>query len=150
MNRKFVLYTSVLIAFLCHLFLFNFFTFEFPIGQDSPKPKFFFLGPILTQNDVKQNAPPNQDRQGQVTIKNMGSTKKLGNKDPDPKQNPFAIKTIKKPLAAQASNAQEKITMKSTFETSLKSDALQEDAPPERPEMELDIRPYRSLRIRGQ
>jgi len=149
MNNKILVFTSFLIALLCHLIFFNLFTFVFSIDPVTPKPKFFFLGPILSQNDFKQIAPKKQNPIPHKLFKNYITTsndlKHINSGPTDQTENPFDIRTIKKPLLPQTTESQSKIIIKSTFETHLKEDAHKEPET-QRVDPVLNIKPYRPLK----
>jgi len=152
MNIKFLVFISFLIALLCHLVIFNFCTVVFSIDPAAPKPKFFFLGPILKQNDVKQAPLKERSAQPYAASNAFDSTKNslkdIHYETADTEKNPFAIRAIKKPLIPQTTQSQEKINIKSTFETSPQKDTNIETEP-QRSTQELKIQPYRSLQSRS-
>jgi len=151
MNTKFLVWTSLLIALLLHLAFFSLTTFVFPIDPAALKPKFFFLGPILSKSDVKQVLPSN-DYPAPNSMKGTHSRedylKSVGSKIVDRTENPFAISAIKKPLMPQTDASERKIVIKSTFEASLEKEPV-EEAEVEQPiRSELKIRPYKPLQFR--
>jgi len=153
MNSKFLVWTSLLIALLLHLALFNSTTFVFPIDPAALKPKFFFLGPILSKSDVKRASPNKNNTAPNSMLKNTrstkGSRKLVDLKITDGATNPFAIGAIKKPLISQADEAQNKIVIKSTFE-SLPEKVSAQEAEVQRPlDSELKVQPYQPLRFRS-
>lgn len=152
MNSKILVLTSLLIALLCHLVLFNLFTFVFPIDPADPKPKFFFLGPILSHNEFRQISSKKKNPLPYKIFRNFSAVDNdLTNSDSgstDQMINPFAIQTIKKPLLSQTTESQNKIVIKSTFETHLEESAGKEsEAQPVDPV--LKIEPYRPLQFRS-
>ncbi|MCK5014134.1 MAG: hypothetical protein KAS66_09975 [Candidatus Omnitrophica bacterium] len=147
MNTKSLFFTSFLIALLCHWFIFNFFTFIFSIDPGSFKPKFFFLGPILQQSDVNQSSPgADTGKKGPVASNHFDHDrpvlKNIYYEISDPEKKPFTIKTIRKPLAPQTTEEQEKLLIKSTFQSTI------EEVKTEGPDKKLSIRPYQPLRSR--
>jgi len=152
MNSKVLILTSLLIAFICHLVFFNTFTFLFPTDPASPKPKFFFLGPILSQNDFIFTSTEKENPLPHKIAKYFSATdKNLSNIDPeseDQTDNPFAIQSIKKPLLPQTTESQDKIVFKSTFENQLKEGAGKEPAT-QRTDPILNMKPYRPLQFRS-
>lgn len=136
MNRTFLVFTSLLISMLCHLAVFTNFILVFPVAADKPKPKIFFLGPILKQSDIKQ------DR----TAQGYGTSKisELNYAEKYTKDNPFAIKAIRKPLLIQTPKTTGKVIIKSTFEI-----WQEQHAETQREERllntDIKIQPYRSL-----
>jgi len=151
MNIRFLVCTSFIIALLCHLAILNIFTFVFPIDASAPKPKFFFLGPILTQKDVKHISPKKQASKVQSTMKKLHSS---DNNFPSAKHiekgrgiNPFAIRTIDKPLAPEAGELQQKIVIKSLFEVEADVDSRQKEGIEQQQVPDLKIQPYRPLRF---
>jgi len=153
MNSKFLVGTSLLIALLIHLAIFSLTTFVFPIDPAVPKPKFFFLGPILGKNDVKRTSPRNNNPTPNSVFKNMRSTKNtlksMGSEIADRTENPFAIGSIKKPLITQTNTSQKKIVIKSTFETLPEEEAVDETDIQQRLDLELKIQPYKPLQFRS-
>jgi len=153
MNSKFLVWTSLLIALLFHLAFFNLTTFVFSIDSAAFKPKFFFLGPILSKNDVKQTSSRNNNPTPNSVFKNMRSTedtlKLMGSKIVDRTENPFAIGSIKKPLTPQTDASQKKVVIKSTFETLPEKEAVEEADMQQRLDSELKIQPYRPLQFRS-
>jgi len=153
MNSKFLVWTSFLIALLFHLALFNLTTFVFPIDSAAFKPKFFFLGPILSKNDVKQTLPNNNNPTSDLMIRSMRFTedhlKSMGPKIADQSKNPFAIKTIKKPLMPQTDKLQKKIVIKSTFEYFPEKETIKEAEIHQRLNSELKIQSYKPLKFRS-
>ena len=153
MNSKFLVWTSLLIALLLHLAFFNSTTFVFPIDPVSLKPKFFFLGPILSKNDVKRTPPRHNNPTPNSVIKNMrfaeNSLESNGFETADRTENPFAIKSIKKPLSPQTEALQKKIVIKSTFETFPEKEAGDEVDEQQRLGLELKIQPYKPLQFRS-
>ena len=151
MNNKFLILTSLLIALLCHLFVFNYCTIVFPIDPAAPKPKFFFLGPILKQGDIKQVSLKKPAPESSMTSDRFGSivdsSKNIRYETGDPGKNLFSIQAINKPLIPQTVGSEEKVVLKSTFEAALEENQ-NETAEVQRPDQELGIRPYRSLRSR--
>ena len=152
MNTKFLVFTSFLIALLCHLFIFNVCTFIFPIDPAAPKPRFFFLGPILQQSDVNQSLPKNDAGKKDFVASNGFGYEKTPLKNihyeiADPGKKPFAIKTIGKPLVPQTTEEQEKVLIKSTFQLSSEGEKGKE-VKIEESGKELNIQPYRPLRSR--
>ena len=153
MNSKFLVGTSLLIALLIHLAFFNLTTFVFPIDPAALKPKFFFLGPILSKNDVKRTSPRNNNPTPNSMFKNMRSIKNTlkstGSEIVDQTENPFAIGSIKKPLTPQTDALQKKIVIKSTFETLPEKKAVDEAGTQQRLDSELKIQPYKPLQFRS-
>ncbi len=153
MNSKFLIFTSLLIALLCHLVLFNLVTFVFRIDPASHKPKFFFLGPILSQNDVRRNSSFDHALVLETNLRKLSphenNLKSKGSNILDQTKTPFAIRTIKKPLSSQAIESQNKITLKSTFETHSENELSEEPKVREHIEPELKIQTYRPLRFRS-
>ncbi|MCK5081470.1 MAG: hypothetical protein KAR31_01055 [Candidatus Omnitrophica bacterium] len=152
MNTKFLVFTSLLIAVLCHLFIFNFCTLIFSIDPGTPKPKLFFLGPILQQSDVDQSSPKNDaDKQSPTASHHFGHNetvlKNITYEIADPEKQPFTIKTIRKPLVPQTTARQEKIFIKSTFELP-SEEKKNKEVTTEKPGEGLNIQPYRPLRSR--
>jgi hypothetical protein len=150
MNLRFLALTSFLIALLCHWAVFTFFTVVFPIDPEGFKPKFFFLGPILKQSDIKEFST-NETAHGDYGLSKGNPAVNKGEPIPfettDPDKNPFTIKAIRKPLIPQTVQSDEKTVLKSTF------DAQLTEIPPEEPkaqstEQKLGIQPYRPLRLR--
>lgn len=151
MNTKFLISASFLLALLGHLFIFNFFTFMFSIDPVDPKPKFFFLGPVLQQSDLnlgstqsgvskKDPDPLRTSAQEETVLKNIHY------EIADPDKKPFIIKTIRKPLVSQTEHDQEKIVLKSTFELPSERGSSKE-TPSEKPDAHLDIQPYQPLQL---
>ena len=153
MNRKFLVWTSLLIALLLHLAFFNLTTFVFPIDPAAFKPKFFFLGPILSKNDVKRTSPRNNKPTPNSVFKNMRSTentlKSMSSEIEDRTENPFAIGSIKKPLTPQTDVSQKKIVIKSTFETLPEKEVIDEADIQQRLDWELKIQSYKPLQFRS-
>lgn len=154
MNRKFLVWTSLLIALLLHVAFFSLTTFVFPIDSADFKPKFFFLGPILSKNDVKWSSshdgnPTSNSMPKNKNVLSAGNTlKSMGSEMADQAKSPFAIQAIKKPLMPRTDDSQRKIFIKSTFETSLKAGVNEEANMQERLSPELKIPPYKPLRFR--
>jgi len=148
MNSKFLVWTSLLIALLLHLAFFNLTVFVFPIDPVAFKPKFFFLGPILSKNDVKQVSFNNSTASNSM-FQSMRSTKdhlkSIGPEIADRTENPFAIQSIKKPLMPQTDETQKKIVIKPTFESSPEKGALEEAEIQRRSSSELKIPSYKPL-----
>lgn len=153
MNLKFLVLSSFLIALLVHLAFFNGVTFVFPIDAASPKPKFFFLGPILTQREVKLVSTNHKAPEIRTIKKEFDSAAESlynGQKDDvSSEKNPFAIRTINKPLVPQTEEALEKIVIKSTFDIELKVDDGQVEETIQKPNLEFKIQPYRPLKFRA-
>jgi len=152
MNTKFLIFTSFLIALLCHLFIFSFCTVIFSIDSAEPKPKFFFLGPILKQSDVDQGSPKDDtDKKDPVASNNFGhketALKNIYYEIADPDKNPFTIKTIEKPLVPQTTKTQEKVLIKSTFQADA-GEEPSEELKTQDSDQELNLQPYRPLRSR--
>lgn len=150
MNTKFLIVISFLVAVLGHLLIFNFVTFVLPVAPAAFKPKFFFLGPILQQDDVYQEplndfsgksgpASPNYFSHDRTELKNVLYEM------PSAQQDPFTIEILQKPLTAQAAKGQEKVVIKSTFELTTEKPA-ELDPRAKIPDHELNIQPYRPLR----
>lgn len=152
MNTKFLFAISFFAALLCHLFVFNFCAVMFSIDSGALKPTFFFLGPILQKSDVNQNAKKDAaSGKSSIVLNNLsrGETalKNVHYEIAPPEENPFTIKTIRKPLVPQTSKTQEKILLKSIFQ--LPSEGEQnEGIQNESADEELNIQPYRPLRSR--
>jgi hypothetical protein len=149
MNIKLLVVISFLIALLCHLFIFNSFIFVFSISPETPKPKFFFLGPILQQSDVKPGLPKNAtEKEGSPALDNFDhektALKNIHYEITSSKENPFTIKTIRKPLVPRTIEEQEKILIKSTFQLPSEEKGVNiEDS-----NKDLNIQPYQPLRPR--
>ena len=154
MNRKFLVWTSLLIALLLHVAFFSLTTFVFPIDSADLKPKFFFLGPILSKNDVQwssfhdNNPSSNSMPKTKNTLSARNTLKSMSSEIADHAKSPFAIKTIKKPLMPQADDSQRKIFIKSTFETAPEARINEEADAQERLSQELKIPSYKPLRFR--
>jgi len=152
MNSKFLVWTSLLIALLLHLALFNLVVFVFPIDSAALKPKFFFLGPILSKNDVKQVSFSNNTASNSM-FQSMRPTKdhlkSIGPEIADRTENPFAIQSIKKPLMPQTDETQKKIVIKPTFENAPEQGDVEEAELQKRSSSKLKIRPYKPLRFRS-
>lgn len=152
MNSKILTLTSFSIALLCHLIFFNLFTFVFPIDPVVPKPKFFFLGPILSQNDFRQISSKKQNSNPHKIFRNSNTADNdlthIDSESTNQAKNPFAIRTIKKPLLPRTTELQNKIVIKSTFETHLKEDAGKESET-QRVDPVLNIKPYRPLQFQS-
>jgi len=153
MNSKFLVWTSFLIASLIHLAFFNLTTFVFTIDPAALKPKFFFLGPILSKNDVKWTSPRNNNPSPSSVFKNMRSTKytlkSMGSDIVDRTENPFAIGSIKKPLTHQTNASQKKIVIKSIFENLHEKEVVDKADIQQRLDSELKIQPYKPLQFRS-
>lgn len=152
MNTKFLIFISFLAALLCHLFIFNFFTFIFSIDPAEPKPDLFFLGPILQQSDVDQSSPKNDAVKESPTASHYfghdeTTLKNIHYEIADPEKKPFTIKTIRKPLVLQTTEKQEKVLIKSTFQLPSEGEKSAE-IKAEESDVELNIQPYRPLRSR--
>lgn len=152
MNSKFLTFTSFLIALLCHLAVFNSFTFVFPIDPVKFKPKLFFLGPMLKQSDVRQALSKKNTFQSRIISNSIGSTennlRNIRYKTASQVKNPFAIQTIEKPPTLQTTKPKKKIILKSTFESSL-GDAQNTAVNVKKSDAKLKIQPYRPLRFRS-
>ena len=152
MNSKFLVWTSLLIALLFHLAFFNLTTIVFPIDSTAFKPKFFFLGPILRKSDVKSTLPRYNTPDPNSVFKNTrfadNTLKSFDFKIIDRTENPFAIRTIKKPLTQHSDLLQNKTTIKSTFEILLEEETVDEPNKELRLNSEITIRPYKPLRFR--
>jgi len=154
MNSKLLSLTSFFIALFCHLFIFSLFTFVFPIDPAAFKPKFFFLGPMLKQSDMRQVLPKKRALQSNMTSggSSFGSAEKnlggLPYETADQTKNPFAIRAIEKPLTQQTVKPKEKIVLKSTFEAPPETED-DEIVETKSPDTDLKIQPYRSLRFRS-
>ena len=151
MNAKFLIFTSFFIALLCHLFIFNFFTFIFSIDPAEPKPNFFFLGPILQQSDVNQSSLKERaDKKDHIASNNFSHEKtilkNIHYEISDPEKNPFTIKTIRKPLVPQTTNGQEKTLIKSTFQL-LSEEEKSREVKTDASDKKLSIQPYQPLRF---
>lgn len=153
MNSKFLIWSSFLIALLLHLALFNLTTFVFQIDPATLKPKFFFLGPILSKNDVIQVSPHNISSTPNTMFKNIHPTenhlKPMSPKIVNQEKSPFAIQTINKPLMPQAEELQKKTVIKSTFEYHAEKETVKEAETQQRSSSELEIRPYKPLKFRS-
>lgn len=149
MNIKFLFFTSILIALLFHLFVLNSFTFVFPIKPETPKPKFFFLGPVLKKSDLRPI--PSGGQNVEASNRSMADQTILNNmhyETTDPKKNPFIIRAISKPLVAGRSEEQQKEIIKQTFMEP--NDDVPEGKTTEQiPSEELNIEPYRPLQFRS-
>lgn len=149
MNSKFLVWTSLLIALLLHLALFNLTTFVFQIDPATLKPKFFFLGQILGKNDVIQISPRNGSPTPNTMFKNIHSKesrlRSMGPKIVDQEKSPFAIQAIKKPLMPQSKKLQKKTVIKPTFESLPEKEAEVQ----QRSSSELKIHPYKPLKFRS-
>jgi len=153
MNIKFLVCISFFIALLCHLAFFNVFTFVFAIDSPAPKPQFYFLGPILSQKDVKQVAENKRPFKLQKIMMSFDSTESGLQSGPlveeNKKTNPFVIRAISKPLSSNPGESQAKIIIKSTFEIETKVDAAQQTNNQSTPELDLKIQSYQPLRFRS-
>lgn len=152
MNNTSLMGVSLLAALLCHLLIFHFCTFVFPIDPPASKPGFFFLGALLKQNDVTRTLPA-----GRAVRVHAGSNRfgpglnRPGDIDyetADTGRNLFAIQAVTKPFMPQPAPIGEKIAIKSTFETPPAEDAGVETETRQRDD-ELKIRPYKPLRFRS-
>lgn len=153
MNTKLLILISFFAAILGHLFIFNFVTFVFPVTPVAFKPKFFFLGPILQQDDVYQESRNDLLNKSEPASSNYFSQDKTDLKNiryetPLTQQEPFAIETIRKPLIAQTTKKQGKVLIKSTFELTPEK-TIESEPQPQASEDKLNIQPYRPLRSRA-
>lgn len=151
MNTKFLTVASLLIASLCHLVLFNLCIIVFPIDPASPKPNFFFLGPILKQNDLLRPESQNNDiPPGENFLKPRSQQEEpipMPFQPVDNAPGPFIIGPIKKPLKENQPDGQQKTLIKSTFDSELKAPPSKEgEQQPGEPEMM--IPPYKPLQFR--
>jgi hypothetical protein len=149
MNTKFLVVTSFLLALLCHLFIFNYCVVVFPISPEAFKPKFFFLGPILKQSDIKNlSAPETVSREYSYAdrMPPPNNADPMAYETADPEKNPFTIRAIRKPLIPETVKSEEKAVLKSTFDTSFHKE-IPEGIKTEPPQPELQIQPYRPLRF---
>ncbi len=152
MNAKLLILISFLTALLCHIFIFNSLVVIFPIDAETPKPKLFFLGPILKQSDISQSvleypaAKTSSDPDQLGSRANNAASMNYETTDPD--KNPFTIKAIKKPLTPKTAKSEEKIILKSTFETQMEKD-ISKDVDLKQTKSELEIKPYKPLRFRA-
>lgn len=134
MNTKILTAASLLIALLCHLVLFNLCTIVFEIDPASPKPNFFFLGPILKQNDLWRPEPLNHgilpDEDSQKSQFQDNGLIQLPYQSAEKESSPFAIKTIRKPLTDTIPDSQQKEVIKSTFNAEQEELPGKESGPP--------------------
>lgn len=155
MNRTFTIWTALLVALLLHVTFFSLTTIVFPIDSAEFKPKFFFLGPILSKNDVKGSPPynskpnPNSTSKSKSMFSTANTLDSLSSDITDRAKNPFAIRTIKKPLMLQSKDSQNKISIKSTFENSFEIETDNEADKQESLRSELKIPSYKPLRFRA-
>ena len=123
MDTKFLTAASLLIAFLCHLVAFSLCIIVFPIDPASPKPIFFFLGSILKQNDLLSPEFHNNDfLPDQNPLKpqfNEEDSIPMSFQPANNEPTPFAIGPLKKPLKEDLPDHQQKILIKSTFDSEL-------------------------------
>jgi hypothetical protein len=152
MNSRFLALIFFLIALLCHLVFFNVFTFVFPIDPAVPKPQFFFLGPILSQSDLKQVASKKENPIPHKILRNFSAPdngpQKIDPTSENQAENPFAIQTIKKPILPQIAESENKIIIKSTFDAHL-NEGTSKESEVQNTEPGLDIEPYRPLQFRS-
>lgn len=142
-----------MIAIMFHLAFFSITTFVFPIDPVAFKPKFFFLGSILSKNDVQWTSPSNDNSASNLSLKNIlsieNNLKSVGSEIVDRTDNPFAIQSIKKPLTPQTAALQNKIAIKSTFEILSEKEVINEVGIAQRSHSELKIQPYKPLKFRS-
>ena len=104
-NTFFLVVASFLAALLCHLAIFHFFTFVFSIDPPASKPKFFFLGSLLKQNDVTRTLAADRAARGHAVSNRFGpegnSLGVIEYEMADTNKNLFAIEAVKKPLMPQ-------------------------------------------------
>ena len=144
MDRKLLITVSFLTALLCHLAIFNLIVFVFPIDPETPKPKFFFLGPILTQKDISQTDSQKGNSQANATF-NHFSTDATGPESQS--KNPFAIQSIGKPPQPRAVEPQEKIVLKSMFELPSRNMTSKPEQDSQKPDEEIILKPYKPLQF---
>jgi len=153
MNIKFLILSSLIIALLSHVLIFNLFTFVFHDNPAQPKPKFFFLGPILTHKDVKRVSESTNIVPDQENIKNMSAQtqalKGLNINDEQFNETPYVNRDVPKPYTSKVEKSEDKVAIKSTFQVEL-SDISQEPADSaEDGGLYLEIKPYKPLTTRS-
>ena len=123
MDTKILATISFLIAFLCHLVLFNLCVIVFAIDAAPPKPNLFFLGTILKQSDLlPASSPKNGFWTGTRPFTSDVRKSSLPDMDYQPKlreTNPFSIRPISKPIPGEIPDSRQKVIVKSTFDTML-------------------------------
>jgi hypothetical protein len=146
MNRTSFVFISLFISALCHLAVFMNFILVFPIVADGPKPKFFFLGPILKQIDIEKLSIPPQNMIAQEH--GVSRSNELSYVESNDQDSPFAVKTIRKPLLTQIPKTADKVIIKSTFDMwpIRQADIKGEEKPLN---ADITVQPYRPLHFRS-
>ncbi len=109
METKHLALKAVLISFLLHIAILNFFIFTFPVKQPEDKPNFIFLGSILKQGNLSNKSfYQNKDQ-------NIFNSNQFTDKEYDFKDTPFAITDKQKPQAKKIIDKEQKTIEKSYF-----------------------------------
>lgn len=139
-NEKFIWSKALFISIGLHILIFTMFNIQFTIHPESFKPRFNFLGSILSKNDVTIYNNPKKYRApnvGESTIKNLSFTE-----HPDQTLNSFQSEKPRQ----QKNFSAEKYYIKSNLMKAIDTQTTLDDTDPF-DELKIEINPYNPLTL---
>ncbi len=131
-----------ILSLLLHLIVFTSFVFIFPIGKIPFKPEFIFLGPILTQQDMRSGNLDKKDFHSQI------APDEWTYRTHSVSENPFFTPFTQKPFSQKGGdNSEEKTILKSTFSIESKIFKREKEADSESIGVDVGVEVYRPLRF---